>query len=56
MNDYAGPAAAPLAAAGVGGLPPLVQPERWDSGRLVEIMPEWRFRFVKISAAPERPS
>src|SRR5262244_3769925 len=43
MNDYAGLAAALLAGTGVGDLPPLVQPELLRDGRLVEVMPDWRF-------------
>jgi len=43
MNDYAGLAAALLAGAGIGDLPPLVQPELLRDGRLVEVMPEWHF-------------
>jgi len=43
MNDYAGLAAALLAGTGIGDLPPLVQPELLRDGRLVEIMPDWRF-------------
>jgi DNA-binding transcriptional LysR family regulator len=43
MNDYAGLAAALLAGAGIGDLPPLVQPELLRDGRLIEIMPKWHF-------------
>jgi len=43
MNDYAGLAAALLAATGIGDLPPLVQPELLRDGRLVEVMPRWHF-------------
>jgi DNA-binding transcriptional LysR family regulator len=49
MNDYAGLAAALLAGAGIGDLPPLVQPELLRSGRLVEVMPRWRFRNFDLS-------
>ncbi len=51
MNDYAGLAAALLAGVGVGELPPLVQPDLLRSGRLVELMPGWRFRAVDLSVA-----
>jgi DNA-binding transcriptional LysR family regulator len=40
MNDYTGLAAALLAGAGIGDLPPVVQPELIRDGRLVEVMPE----------------
>jgi DNA-binding transcriptional LysR family regulator len=49
MNDYAGLAAALLAGAGIGDLPPLVQPDLLRSGRLVEVMPKWRFRNFDLS-------
>ena len=49
MNDYAGLAAALLAGVGIGELPPLVQPELLRDGRLVEVMPEWRFRTMDLS-------
>jgi DNA-binding transcriptional LysR family regulator len=49
MNDYAGLAAALLAGAGIGDLPPLVQPELLRTGRLVEVMPKWRFRNFDLS-------
>ena len=50
MNDYAGLAAALLSGAGISDLPPLVRPELLDDGRLVEVMPKWRFRTVDLSA------
>ena len=49
MNDYAGLTVALLAGAGIGDLPPVVQPELMKTGRLVEIMPEWRFRTFDLS-------
>jgi DNA-binding transcriptional LysR family regulator len=49
MNDYAGLATALLAGAGIGDLPPLVQPELLREGRLVEVMPKWRFRILSLS-------
>jgi DNA-binding transcriptional LysR family regulator len=49
MNDYAGLAAALLAGAGIGELPPVVQPELVREGRLVEVMPKWRFRTLDLS-------
>ncbi len=49
MNDYAGLASALVAGAGIGDLPPLVQPELLREGRLVEVMPKWRFRTFDLS-------
>jgi DNA-binding transcriptional LysR family regulator len=49
MNDYAGLASALLAGIGIGELPPLVQPELLRNGRLVEVMPTWRFRTRNLS-------
>jgi len=49
MNDYTGPSAALLAGAGIGDLPPGVQPELMRDRRLVEVMPEWRFRTFDLS-------
>jgi DNA-binding transcriptional LysR family regulator len=42
INDYAGLAAALIAGAGLGELPPFVRPDLLQEGRLVEVMPEWR--------------
>jgi DNA-binding transcriptional LysR family regulator len=44
MNDFAGLTPALLAGLGIGDLPPVVQPEFVRDGRLVEVMPDWRFR------------
>ena len=49
INDYAGLAAALVAGAGIGELPPLVQPELLRDGRLVEVMPTWHLRTVNLS-------
>jgi DNA-binding transcriptional LysR family regulator len=49
MNDYAGLAAALIAGIGIGELPPVVQPELLRDGRLVEVMPKWRFRAFPLS-------
>jgi DNA-binding transcriptional LysR family regulator len=49
MNDFAGLAAALITGAGIGDLPPLVQPELMRSGRLVEVMPKWRLRNFDLS-------
>jgi DNA-binding transcriptional LysR family regulator len=48
MNDYAGLASALLAGVGIGDLPPVVQPDLIRQGRLVEIMPGWRFRTFDL--------
>jgi DNA-binding transcriptional LysR family regulator len=49
MNDYAGLTSALLKGGGIGDLPPVVQPELIRSGRLVEVMPDWRFRTFDLS-------
>lgn len=49
MNDYTGLAAAVVAGAGIGDLPPVVQPALLREGRLVETMPAWRFRTLDLS-------
>jgi DNA-binding transcriptional LysR family regulator len=38
-----------LASAGIGDLPPVVQPDLMRDGRLVEVMPKWRFRSQDVS-------
>ena len=49
MNDYAGLAPALLDGVGIGELPPVVRPELVREGRLVEIMPDWRFQTFDLS-------
>jgi DNA-binding transcriptional LysR family regulator len=49
MNDFAGLTPALLAGDGIGDLPPIVQPELIREGRLVEVMPEWRFPTFDLS-------
>jgi DNA-binding transcriptional LysR family regulator len=49
MNDYVGLAAALLAGTGIGELPPVVRPDLLRDGRLLEIMPKWRFRAFPLS-------
>lgn len=49
MNDYTGIASALLAGRGIGELPPIVQPELVQQGRLIEVMPKWRFQTLDLS-------
>ena len=49
MNDFAGLTPALLAGGGIGDLPPVVQPELMRDGRLIEVMPNWRFRSFDLS-------
>jgi DNA-binding transcriptional LysR family regulator len=49
MNDYAGLTPPLLTGAGIGELPPVVQPELLREGRLVEVMPDWRFPTWDLS-------
>jgi DNA-binding transcriptional LysR family regulator len=48
MNDFAGLAAALVAGGGIGDLPPVLQPQLVRDGRLVEVMPNWRFRSYDL--------
>ncbi len=50
MNDYAGLAAALVSGGGIGDLPQIVSPSLVKEESLVEVMPEWRFRAVDLSA------
>ena len=49
MNDFTGLTPALLGGGGVGDLPPVVQPELVRDGRLVEVMPSWRFPTLDLS-------
>ena len=49
MKDYAGLATALLAGAGIGELPPIVQPELVRNGLLVEVMPSWHLPIYHLS-------
>lgn len=49
MNDFTGLAPALAAGGGIGDLPPIVQPSFMREGRLVEVMPDWRFRTFDLS-------
>ena len=46
--DYADLASALLTGAGIGDLPPNVQPQLVREGQLIEVMPKWRFRTVNL--------
>ena len=48
INEYAGLATALIGGAGIGDLPPIVQPELLRVGKLVEVMPKWRFRTFHL--------
>jgi LysR substrate binding domain len=48
INEYAGLATALLAGAGIGDLPPIVQPQLLRAGKLVEVMLKWRFRIFHL--------
>lgn len=49
INDYAGVTVGLLDGRGIGDLPPIVQPGLIREGRLVEIMPDWRFPALDLS-------
>jgi DNA-binding transcriptional LysR family regulator len=49
MNDYAGLATALLDGAGIGELPPIVQPDLIRKGLLVEVMPSWHLAVYDLS-------
>jgi DNA-binding transcriptional LysR family regulator len=49
MNDFAGLVPALLAGGGIGDLPPVVQPGLVEEGRLIELMPDWRFPTFDLS-------
>src|SRR5437667_10806018 len=50
INQYAGLAPVVLEEAGIGELPPIVQPELLREGRLVEVMPDWHFPVNNLVA------
>jgi DNA-binding transcriptional LysR family regulator len=49
INDYSELASLLAAGAGIGELPPIVQPELLRDGRLVEVLPRWRLQPVDLS-------
>jgi DNA-binding transcriptional LysR family regulator len=57
INDYSGLVVALLEGAGIGELPPIVQPEHMRVGRLVEIMQNWHLPVFNLTIAHlrERP-
>jgi DNA-binding transcriptional LysR family regulator len=48
MNDFAGLTAALADGGGIGDLPPIVMPELIREGRLVEVLPDWRFQTFDL--------
>jgi DNA-binding transcriptional LysR family regulator len=54
MNDYAGLIVALLAGAGIGELPPIVQPDLIRKGLLVEVMPQWHLPLFDLTIAHPR--
>jgi DNA-binding transcriptional LysR family regulator len=49
MNDYAGLAQALADGTGIGDLPPIVRPVLVSSGRLVELVPDWKLPTETLS-------
>jgi DNA-binding transcriptional LysR family regulator len=49
MNDYAGLAQALADGTGIGDLPPIVRPDLMSSGKLVELMPDWKLNTETLS-------
>jgi DNA-binding transcriptional LysR family regulator len=49
MNDFAGLTPALVAGDDIGELPPVVRPHLMREGRLVEVMPDWRFPSFDLS-------
>ena len=54
MNDYAGLVVALLDSAGIGELPPIVQPHLMRDGLLVEVMPRWHLPVFDLTIAHVR--
>ncbi len=50
INDYDGVQRAVLDGSGIGELPSIVYGKQLAAGRLVEVMPDWRFEPVSLSA------
>lgn len=49
MNDFAGLVPGLLAGNGIGFVPPIVRPDLVRDGRLVEVMPDWRFQTFDLA-------
>lgn len=49
MNDYAGLARALADGTGIGDLPPIVRPDLMSSGKLIELLPDWRLKTETLS-------
>jgi len=49
MNDYAGLAQALADGTGIGDLPPIVRPALLSSGKLIELMPDWKLQTETLS-------
>lgn len=49
MNDYAGLARALADGTGIGDLPPIVRPDLMSSGKLIELMPDWKLDTETLS-------
>ena len=54
MNDYSGLVVALLEGAGIGELPPIVQPDLVRKGLLVEVMPEWHLPVFDLTISHPR--
>jgi DNA-binding transcriptional LysR family regulator len=49
INNYSEMASLLMSGAGIGELPPMVQPDLLRDGGLIEVMPQWRFQAEKMS-------
>ena len=49
MNDYAGLAQSLADGSGIGDLPPIVRPDLVSSGKLVELIPDWKLETETLS-------
>jgi DNA-binding transcriptional LysR family regulator len=49
INNYSEMASLLMSGAGIGELPPMVQPDLLRGGRLIEVMPQWRFQPENMS-------
>jgi DNA-binding transcriptional LysR family regulator len=49
MNDYAGLAESLASGSGICDLPPIVRPDLIQSGKLVEVMPDWHLQVEPLS-------